>query len=84
MKDGQPAIVNVKERGRELASGIVVRDGVSSPFGGSLIQTWGEGTAPLQAPGSFSGALINGICNLEGSTNYRTPQCGLGGNDTCP
>jgi RHS repeat-associated protein len=84
MKDGQPAIVNVTERGHELASGIVVREAVSSPLGGSFIQTWGEGTAPLQAPGSVSGALINGIWNLEGPNNYRTPQCGFGGNDTCP
>lgn len=84
MKDGQPAIVNVTERGHALASGIVVREAGSSALGGSLIQTWGEGTARLQAAGTYSGAIINSVWNLEGPTNYRTPQCGTGGNDTCP
>jgi len=83
MVDSQPAVVNVTLPGHALQSGIVVREAVASPFGGSLIQTWGEGTSPLQAPGSATGPIIDSIWNVEGPMNLTTPQCGIGGNNVC-
>ncbi len=77
MKDGQPAIVNVTQEGHRLASGVVVREATPLPGlpDGSVTQTWGEGTAPLQAPGSKSGELINSIWNFEGPPMSSSPTC---------
>lgn len=68
MKDGRPAVVNVTQEGHRLASGIVVREATPLPGipDGSVTQTWGEGTAPLQAPGSTSGEIINSVWEFEG------------------
>jgi RHS repeat-associated protein len=58
--DGQPVVVNATELGHPLQSAIVVREAVQAN-GGMLIQNWGEGTAALQAPGSFWANDINNV-----------------------
>lgn len=82
-KDGQPAVVNVTLDGHELASGIVVREAVQTPAGGTLIQTWGEGTAGLQAPGTLSGQVINSIWNIEAPSPSSKATCGQGWGTSC-
>ena len=59
-KDNQPAVVNVTEPGHPLQSGIVVREPTQSASG-TAIQNWGEGTSPLQAPGSPVAGAINDV-----------------------
>jgi RHS repeat-associated protein len=59
--DGQPAVVNVTQRGHGLAPGIVVREAVPAAQGGVLIQSWGEGTAVAQAPWSPIANWLDGV-----------------------
>jgi len=83
-KDGQPVVVNVTEPGHKLASGIVVREASQSSDGSTSIQTWGEGTAPLQAPESETGKLINNVWNEEGPPKPITSDgCGAGMMNAC-
>ncbi|WP_369930993.1 RHS repeat-associated core domain-containing protein [Xanthomonas sp. NCPPB 2632] len=73
MVDHQPAVVNVTQEGHPLASGIVVREAVPLASGSSLVNTWGEGTSTLQAPGSLTGPIINSIWEEEGPKDYKIP-----------
>lgn len=64
--DGKPVVVNVTEPGHQLQSGIVVREASQSSDGTTSIQSWGEGTASLQAPGSLFGKDIDNVWQHEG------------------
>jgi RHS repeat-associated protein len=88
-KDGQPVVVNVTEPGHRLASGIVVREATQSTDGSTSIQTWGEGTASLQAPGSLLANDINNVwksqtpANQTQSSPTTTTGCGSGMMNAC-
>lgn len=90
-KDGQPVIVNVTEPGHPLQSGIVVREATQSSDGSTSIQTWGEGTAPLQSPSTWEGRefgpTINNVWKQEAPPPpppTPTPTgCGTGAISVC-
>ncbi len=89
-KDGQPVIVNVTEPHHPLQSGIVVREATQSSDGSTSIQTWGEGTAPLQSPSTWEGREfgpdINNVWRQEAPPPPPTPAptgCGTGAISVC-
>lgn len=71
--DGKPVVVNVTLPGHPLQSGIVVREAQQSSNGSTSIQTWGEGTASLQAPGSLFGKEIDNVWQHEGPPSAPNP-----------
>lgn len=71
--DGKPAVVNVTMPGHPLGSGIVVREATQSGNGATSIQSWGEGTASLQAPGSLFGKDIDNVWQYEGPPSAPNP-----------
>lgn len=83
--DGQPSIVNVTLGNHVLAPGIVVREAVPATNGGVLIQSWGEGTGELQAPGSTAGPLINSVWDYQAPSKPASPTgcTGEGGSTGC-
>lgn len=78
--DGQPVVVNVTLGSHMLAPGVVVREAVPAAGGGVLIQSWGEGTARLQAPESAVGPLINSVWKDQVPSPPATPT-GCGNNE---
>jgi RHS repeat-associated protein len=64
--NGQPIMVNITLPGHLLDPGIVVREVDTDANGGTIINNWGEGTAALQDPNSWTGFAsksINGVWN---------------------
>ena len=83
-KDGQPVVVNVTEPGHKLASGIVVREATQASDGSTSIQTWGEGTASLQAENSPYRKVIDNVWKEEGAPKPVTSDgCGAGMMNAC-
>jgi RHS repeat-associated protein len=81
--DGKPVVVNVTMPGHPLQSGIVVREATQAGSSTS-IQTWGEGTAGLQAPGAFFANDINGVWKNETPWSAPNPTgCGAGVMNVC-
>ena len=82
-KDGQPVVVNVTEPGHPLQSGIVVREPTQTN-NGTVINNWGEGTAPLQAPGSRVGNEINSVWRDQTPPSPPSPDgCHQGAGNVC-
>jgi len=82
-KDGQPVVVNVTEPGHPLQSGIVVREPTQTS-NGTVINNWGEGTAPLQAPGSRFGNEINSVWRDQTPPSPPSPDgCHQGAASVC-
>lgn len=71
--DGKPVVVNVTEPGHPLQSGIVVREATQASDGSTSIQSWGEGTASLQNPGSLFGKEIDNVWQHEGPPSAPNP-----------
>lgn len=82
-KDGQPVVVNVTEPGHPLQSGIVVREPTQTNSG-TVIQNWGEGTAPLQSPKSPERNVINNVWKGQTPPTPPSPSgCSPGPGNVC-
>jgi len=78
-----PVVVNVTEPGHPLQSGIVVREPTQTS-NGTVINNWGEGTAPLQAPGSRFGNEINSVWRDQTPPSPPSPDgCHQGAASVC-
>ncbi|PNS09106.1 hypothetical protein Lysil_0735 [Lysobacter silvestris] len=84
--NGQPVVVNVTLPGHPLESGIVVRQATQGANGTTSIQNWGEGTAPLQAPGTRTAGPINSVWGHQTPPTpppTPVPGCGSGAGNVC-